>query len=183
MPTYVAFLRAINVGGHQVKMDRLRALFEEMGMTDVSTFIASGNVIFAAEEREEKALERRIEAALEKELGYPVGTFLRTPAELEAVSLHSPFTEEEVEKGAGLYVCFLPSAPPAAVRQAVAALDTPVDTLRIHGRELYWRVAERISSTGVKDSALGRALGMPMTMRNINTVRRILGKLASTAGG
>ena len=57
------------------------------------------------------------------------------------------------------------------------------DTLRIHGRELYWRVAERISATGVKDSALGRALGMPMTMRNINTVRRILGKLASTAGG
>ncbi len=46
MPTYVAFLRAINVGGHNVKMEVLRALFEAQGYADVATFIASGNVIF-----------------------------------------------------------------------------------------------------------------------------------------
>lgn len=186
MPAYVAFLRAINVGGHIVKMDRLRALFERMGLESVSTFIASGNVLFEAEEEDEQTLEKRIESALEAELGYAVGVFLRTPEELVAVSRHPPFSAEEIASAGGLYVCFLPSAPGAAVRKAVAALDTPVDTLRIHGRELYWRVAERISATEVKDAVLGKALGMPMTMRNMNTVRRIIARIGAagtTAGG
>ena len=179
MRDYVAFLRAINVGGHVVKMERLRRLFEEMGLENVSTFIASGNVLFTAGERDEKKLEKRIEAALAAELGYGVGTFLRTPEELSEVSRHPPFSEAEVAEARMLYVCFLPSAPDAAARAAVAALDTPVDTLRVHERELYWLVADRISATHVKDSALGKALGMPMTMRNINTVRRIIAKVGA----
>ena len=48
MPQYIAFLRGINVGGHRVKMDRLRELFEELSLRDVSTIISSGNVIFSA---------------------------------------------------------------------------------------------------------------------------------------
>jgi len=46
MPRYVALLRGINLGGHTVKMDRLKKLFEELGLKNVETFIASGNVIF-----------------------------------------------------------------------------------------------------------------------------------------
>ena len=49
MLQYIAFLRGINVGGHRVKMDRLRAIFAELGLKDVSTFIASGNVLFSTE--------------------------------------------------------------------------------------------------------------------------------------
>jgi uncharacterized protein (DUF1697 family) len=49
MTQYVAFLRGINVGGHRVKMDRLREIFEETGLSDVSTFIARGNVVFSTE--------------------------------------------------------------------------------------------------------------------------------------
>ncbi len=56
MPRYIALLRGINVGGHNVKMDRLRALFEELGFRDVATFIASGNVIFTAPDADERAL-------------------------------------------------------------------------------------------------------------------------------
>ena len=85
MPKYIAFLRAINVGGHTVKMDQLREVFEQCGFKNVETFIASGNVIFDSTSKNPKALEKKIEAALLKAFGYEVHTFLRTPGELTAV--------------------------------------------------------------------------------------------------
>jgi uncharacterized protein (DUF1697 family) len=69
-----AFLRAINVGGHIVKMDRLRALFESAGFRGAETFIASGNVVFESSRKSAGDLERAIETHLKKALGYPVAT-------------------------------------------------------------------------------------------------------------
>jgi uncharacterized protein (DUF1697 family) len=80
MPKFVAFLRAINVGGHLVKMDELRGLFEALGFTNVETFIASGNVIFDSKATNVKSLERKIEKHLEASLGYAVTTFIRSVA-------------------------------------------------------------------------------------------------------
>ena len=77
MPRYVAFLRAVNVGGRVVKMEALRRIFESAGLTNVETFIASGNVLFDSGSRSEKALRAKIEKSLQNELGYSVVTFLR----------------------------------------------------------------------------------------------------------
>src|SRR3977135_1307431 len=106
MPKYVAFLRAINVGGHTVKMDYLRGLFEAMGFSNVETFIASGNVIFDSKSKTAKALETKIERALEDNLGYKVTTFIRSVAELAAVARYKPFTDSG-EEGNVLYIGFL----------------------------------------------------------------------------
>lgn len=179
MPPYVAFLRAINVGGHTVKMDRLRALFEEAELENVSTFIASGNVLFESPLKDAAALEARIEAHLHEALGYAVGTFIRTPDELAAVAEHPPFSSREVEGEGSLYVCFLPAVAEDGVAARVRALCTPTDELRLHGRELYWLCRTRISDSLVSGPLLARAVGMPSTMRNMNTVRRILAKLPS----
>ena len=81
MPRYIAFLRAINVGGHTVKMDRLRQIFDSLGFSNVETFLASGNVVFETTAQDTAALETRITAGLRAALGYEVATFLRTPAE------------------------------------------------------------------------------------------------------
>jgi uncharacterized protein (DUF1697 family) len=175
VPRYVAFLRAINVGGHTVKMDRLRSLFEEMGLDDVTTFIASGNVLFASPQRA-RTLEGKISKQLAKALGYPVGVFLRTRDQLAAVARHPPFTAAEVDAAASLYVCFLPEAGTESQAAAVAAESTLTQELRLHGRELYWLSRTRLSDSDVNEGALGKALAMPMTMRNMNTVRRILAK-------
>ncbi|MEP6916296.1 MAG: DUF1697 domain-containing protein, partial [Acidobacteriota bacterium] len=120
MTRYVAFLRAINVGGHVVKMDHLRALFEAMGAANVETLIASGNVIFDTARRNPAALERQIEVGLRQALGYQVTTFLRTLPEVAAVAAHSPFGPSEAEADAR-YVGFLKSAPGATACAAVAA--------------------------------------------------------------
>src|SRR5688572_13292534 len=107
---YVAFLRAINVGGHTVRMEALRRHFESIGATNVETFIASGNVIFETARGNADALERAIEDHLRMALGFPVGTFLRTIPELAAVAAHAPFPESELAKGATMYVAFLKKA-------------------------------------------------------------------------
>ena len=91
MPKYIAFLRAINVGGHTVKMDHLSKLFEGLGFSSVETFIASGNVIFDTTAKNTATLEKKIAEHLEKSLGYPVDTFLRTIQEVGEIEKRSPF--------------------------------------------------------------------------------------------
>src|SRR6185437_15265010 len=98
MPKFIAFLRAINVGGHVVKMDQLRELFVSMGFANVETFIASGNVIFEAKSKDANALQRRIEKHLHTTLGYEVATFIRTLAELDQVANQRPFAESELNR-------------------------------------------------------------------------------------
>ena len=97
MPKCVAFLRAINVSGHRVKMAYLRQLFEEMGFFNVETFIASGNVIFDSASQNTKELERNIEASLHKTLSYRVATFIRTTDEVADIAHRIPFKTSDLE--------------------------------------------------------------------------------------
>src|SRR4051812_29802226 len=91
MPRLIAFLRAINVGGHNVTMAQLRKEFEALGLKEVETFIASGNVIFTSRATDLRALERKIEAQLQRALGYEVATFVRTCSEVAALAEYRPF--------------------------------------------------------------------------------------------
>jgi len=177
MPKFVAFLRAINVGGHVVKMDQLRQFFEALAFTNVETFIASGNVIFEAKSKDTNALQRRIEKHLHNALGYEVATFLRTLEELDKIAKHQPFAKSEMNRvGNTLYVGFIADSPAKAVSQKVEALVTEVDYLKVTGRELYWLLRTSFSDSKLSGTILERALGTKTTIRNINTVQRILKK-------
>src|SRR5262245_20499515 len=143
MQRYIAFLRAINVGGHTVKMDQLRGLFAELEFANVETFIASGNVIFEVEAKNPQALEQQIEAHLRQALGYAVATFIRTPAELAAVAAYEPFPQAAPDTaGSSLYVGFLPKPPTDEAQRKVIALSTEIDVFHIHQRELYWQARQ-----------------------------------------
>lgn len=177
MERYIAFLRAINVGGHTVKMDLLRGQFVGLGYAGVETFIASGNVIFETPEADARALERQIEAHLRAALGYEVATFLRTPAELAAVARHEAFAAAETgAEGALLSVAFLGAPPEEPAARRVLALGGPADGLHIHGREVYWLRRPPAGESRLGGAALERALGAPATVRNITTVRRLAAK-------
>jgi uncharacterized protein (DUF1697 family) len=187
MQRYVALLRGINVGGHTVKMDALRALFEEMGLQNVATFIASGNVIFETPVADARALEERIEDHLRQSLGYDVATFVRTPSELAAIAAYRPFPDDDPDAaGNALYVAFLAALPTGEVQAKLLALQTPTDAFRFHDRELYWFLRTKLSESSLFSGAVvERTLGAPMTMRNITTVRKLAAKYARNdhAGG
>lgn len=174
---YVAFLRAVNVGGHTVRMDRLRALFEELDLGDVATFIASGNVIFDAPAGDAAALERRIERHLERALGYEVATFLRTPEELATIAAHPAFPASSDDGAAGtLSIAFLKAPPAEAATRAVMAYRTAHDDFHVRERELYWLCRTRTSDSAFSGAALEKALRAPATLRNITTVRKLVAK-------
>jgi uncharacterized protein (DUF1697 family) len=166
-------LRAVNVGGHIVKMDRLRSLFGALSFTDVSTFIASGNVLFDAAPRASRALEQRIEQHLREALGFEVATFLRSPAELRAIIEHDAFPSSVVRSAHALWIGFLKEPPTAAARDRVLALAGATDDFHVQGREIYWLRRVTSSKALVSGSAVERALGGPMTARNVSTVRKL----------
>lgn len=176
MTRYVAFLRAINVGGHTVTMPGLRSLVEEAGYADVETFIASGNVILNSDQQAGQ-IEATLEAAFESGLGYAVDTFVRTTDELATVAAADPFGP--VADGHKVQVGFLDEAPGTGVRQAVAALSNDYDEIVVDGREVYWLTRGSISGSKVKPSAFAKALGSPTTMRNVTTLRRLVAKYGS----
>jgi len=179
MKRYIAFLRGINVGGHRVKMDRLRSLFEELGFVDVSTFIASGNVIFSAKSDDVVSLSARIEQCLADRLGYDVTTFIRTPAELEALAEFEPADPGRGEPStSSIYVILLQAPAGDDLRSTLSGLSSEMDEFRFSGREVYWLIQGKISESPLFGRVFEKAMrGVPNTTRNITTLRRLVAKL------
>ena len=177
MPKYIAFLRAINVGGHTVKMDHLKSLFEEMGFSNVETFIASGNVIFDTPSKNAASVEKKIEKHLLQSLGYEVTTFLRTTADLEKIIKYKPFSDRDLDAtGQTLYVGFLTGSPAKEAFAALLEAKTLVDDFHVFGNELYWVCSGKFSESLVSKGKLEKFLQMPTTIRNTNTIRRLIAK-------
>jgi uncharacterized protein (DUF1697 family) len=177
MSEYAAFLRGMNVGGHRITNDDLRARFEELGFGEVRTFRASGNVVFAAAGKEsEQELGARIEAGLADALGYEVPIFLRDTGEIGKIAAHRPFAETLVEAAKGkLQVMMLTAQPTARARKQVLALADEEDRLAFGERELYWLPNGGILESALDFKAIGRLLG-PTTTRTKGTIEQLAAK-------
>ena len=181
MAVYVAFLRALNVGGHHaVKMEDLRAHFEALGFARVETFIASGNVIFSSNARDAAAMGKRIQAHLHKALGYEVATFLRTDAEVAAIARYRPFESALLASARALNVAFMAKPLPAAARKAVMQFTTDIDRFHVHGREVYWLCRKGQSESKFSNARLEKVLKVQATMRGFNTIQRLADKYPPT---
>ena len=178
MIRFVAFLRAINVGGHNVTMAELRELFEGLAFKRVETFIASGNVIFETRSDDTAALELKIERRLLRALGYEVKAFLRTIPEVAAVARYQPFDASQLKTAAALNVGFLAKPVEAEVSMAVLALKTEIDDFHVSGREVYWLCRTRQSDSKFSNIRFEKLIRGRATWRNINTVARLATKYA-----
>jgi uncharacterized protein (DUF1697 family) len=176
MPRYVAFLRAINVGGRVVKMATLSAEFEALGLARVETFIASGNVIFETAARSTEALERKIERRLLDALGWEVATFLRTDAEVAAVAACRPFPAALIASSRTFVVGFLEREPDARASAKLMAIRTPDDEFALRGREVYWLPRLGQGQSKLSNAAVEKALGMRSTMRGMSTMAKLTAK-------
>lgn len=172
MPVQVAFLRAINVSGRRVSMDRLRRPFGELGYEDVSTFIASGNVIFTAGGKAAE-LERDVEVALTEALGFEVVAFVRSASAISKIIENHPFrgSDDLVQTG------FLKRAPTAPVRRALEKLGDETNTITSAGKEVYWLARAGVGRATVSSAAIEKTLGAPTTFRSLKMLRRLAAKL------
>ena len=171
---YIAFLRGINVGGHRVKMDHLRELFEALDFANVSTFIASGNVIFDSPATDAAVVEQRIEEHLHVALGYEAPTFIRTRSQLASVVSHRPFAAEQVEAtGHSLHIGFLRNVPSKEAGRKLLSLRSKMDDFHVDGRELYWLCRGKVTDSVVSWPVVAKTIGIASTMRNLTTLQKL----------
>jgi uncharacterized protein (DUF1697 family) len=179
MARYVAFLRAINVGGHHtVGMAVLRELFSGLGFSNVETFIASGNVIFESSSAADKLLEKKIEKHLESELGYSVATFVRSDKEIHAISIYKPFSSVAMKEALALNIGFLAAPLSARSIKALMTLRSAVDNFHVHGREVYWSCRGKQSESKFSNRVFERAIKGSTTFRGANTIAKLAAKLS-----
>ena len=169
---YVAFLRAINVGGHAIiKMTDLKKMFESAGMENVQTYIQSGNVIFETEASAE-VLTKQIERQLEKAAEYRIELFVRTMREVQAIAKNPPFKPKGEET---VFVSFLNNKPAKKSQQAVLDLSCESDDFAFKGQELYCLRRDREKSI-FSGNLVEKLLKMPTTVRNLSTITKIVDK-------
>ena len=179
MPKYIAFLRAINVGGHTVKMDYLKKLFEKMNFEKIETFIASGNVVFETKSKTVDSIKKKIETELERSLGYRVATFIRTANELKEVSEYKPFKESDLNNTQNcLYIGFLDDQPGKDSQKKVLVLSDEANEFHFYNKELHWLCRKNFSDSGISGKTLEKVLGMDTTIRNSTTIKKMATKFS-----
>ncbi len=174
MTAIICLLRGVNVGGHNmIKMDALRALCESLGHCSVQTYVQSGNVVFQTSERDPIKIGAKIEAAIEKKLGFRPDVILRTAAEMSEVIARSPFAKRKGIEPNKLIVTFLADEPSAEVKAAVLGLKPDPEEIQMRERELYIYFPEG-SGRSKLVPVLSRVLKNKGTARNWNTVVKLL---------
>ncbi len=180
MERYVAFLRGMNLGNRRIKNPELVAHFEAMGLEDVATFRASGNVVFVDPAGESEAkLQKRVEAELDERLGYDVAVFLRSAKEVAAIAARKPFDAKAIRRAATKkgkpQVVLLARRPTAKARKSLEGITPDGDLMAIEERELHWLPSVGLSETGLDTKALDAALGKGTT-RTAGTIEQIAAK-------
>lgn len=172
---YVALLRGINVGGHNMKMTDLKAAFDSLGFANVRTVLASGNVVLEAPEADTGALTQRIEEKLRLTFGYEVGVLIRTFEELQVLSDTDPFKGIEISPQTRLYVTFLSEKPQRALPVPYESPDGSFIILRVTRTEVcsVLTLSPTSQTTGLM-AILAKAFGNKITTRNWNTIIKIL---------
>jgi uncharacterized protein (DUF1697 family) len=173
MSRYVAFLRAVNVGGNTIiKMADLKRMFEAAGLEDVQTYIQSGNVIFDSDEAGAASLEKQIESALKKATGKEIRLFVRTMREILTIAAKCPFAAAGPET---VHVVFLGKKPGDKQQQSLLALRSNADDFSVKGREVYNLRRDREKSV-FSNNLMEKILEMPATTRNLTTIKKIAEK-------
>jgi len=178
MARAAAFLRAINVGGHTVRMDELRRIFTDLGLGRVETFIASGNVVFDTTARNLATLERTIEKRLAAEFGYEVATFVRTIDVVAELAAHEPFDAEMVARAPTCCLALVSRTPDREAVARVRAAESDAHRFHIKGPHVYWLSTFKQNEPGFSKVSLERLLGQPATLRGVNTIRRMAARYA-----
>jgi uncharacterized protein (DUF1697 family) len=178
MPTYIALLRGINVGGNKkVSMADLKKALEKAGYSNVKTLLNSGNVVLDADENKPAVVRKDLEALLEKTFKFPVPVLVRTYEELEALEASKPFKGIPVTKDTRLYITFLSdgSKPKGGIKIPYRSPDADFRILSASKREV---ISVFVLSPGINTpkamEALEKEWGKDVTTRNWNTVQKLL---------
>ncbi len=171
MTRYVAFLRGINVGGHNIiKKETLQEAFTALGFKAVATFKQSGNVVFETDMQDPEAIRGAIQLKLSQLLSGNIGVFTRTVPQLEEILKNSPF-KNAAEEGASYWVTFMFEKQPSSSAPITIPKSTAEITL-IRGFEAY-SVTRGHGDGGKPNPYIESEFKTQATTRNLNIIREI----------
>lgn len=175
MAAYVALLRAVNVSGTgKLPMAALRAACEAAGLERVSTYIASGNIVFSSPQTA-AAVKTLIAGLLHERFGLTKNHVLvRTPEKLAQAIAANPFADAAATRPNLLMLTFLDGPAAEGAAQRLADHRGP-ERLHLDGEHLYIDYAEGVARSKLTPAFLDRALQVPATARNWNTANTLLG--------
>ncbi len=175
MPIYVAMLRGINVGrGKVVKMERLRASLESLGLSEVRTYVQSGNVVFNSKQKSGAELSKKIEAKIQRDFGFAVPVILKTSKEIEQTVRDNPLVKEKGIDHSKLHVTFLSDAPAAAAVKTLEPLATSRERFRVLNREVYLYCPDGYGRSKLTNTTIEKKFSLVATTRNWRTVNALL---------
>ncbi|MCF6376830.1 DUF1697 domain-containing protein [Nocardioides KLBMP 9356] len=176
MPTYVAFLRAINLGAkRKFPKDAIIRATEAAGGSDVETYINTGNVRLTHSARSVAKVQAALEEAYAAEAGFEVPTVVFTTADLAALTARADELHAEHDPSGQHYVTLYPAAPTAATTTAVHALDHDGETVVVDGRAAYVLLDGDIHTSRLLSGKEFKALGQG-TARTVKVLRTVVEK-------
>ncbi|HKQ50296.1 MAG TPA: DUF1697 domain-containing protein [Phycisphaerae bacterium] len=183
MSSYIALLRGINVGGHNlIGMSDLRAMLESLGFTGVKSLLQSGNLVFQAGKRSPESLERLLESETKKRLKAAPDYFVRTADEWQTLIDRNPFPKEAKSDPSHLLVVFLKDAPDAKLVKALQAAIKGPEIVRADGRHLYAVYPAGIGRSKLTNTLIEKSLATRGTARNWNTIIKLSSMLTLPSG-
>jgi uncharacterized protein (DUF1697 family) len=172
MSTYIALLRGIG-GNYTLPMKGLVEILEGMGLSDVRTYIQTGNAVFRSEELGPSELSEGISAEIENRYGFAPRVIVLTPEELGAAVESNPYPEAESEPRT-LHLTFLASTPEDPDLAALERLRKDNERFTLEGRTFYFHAPDGVGRSKLF-ARIERSLGVPGTARNWRTVSRLAG--------
>jgi uncharacterized protein (DUF1697 family) len=183
MAQYIAFLRAINVGGRFIKMAALAEHFRALGHSDVWTYINSGNVVFRSAAKSPERVAAALEAGLAPLLGFETAAFVRSKPQLLALTERAASHKSTVPPGGDLNVAFLKAPLTSAQQEALRPLRSDVDDFAHHGTELFWICRNKQSDSKFSNAVLERKLRLVATFRRVSMLEPLAASLAAGERG
>ena len=176
MTKFVAFMRAINVGGHaRVKMNVLKETFFSAGCQRVRTYIESGNVIFESPEEDMTAISEGVRTKLRQLLGEEPVVFFRTVHEVEAIVKGNPFRDFEAEPNTKLYVTFLAERPSSQPQFPLLSSKEALEAIAMKNLEVFIVSRQKKNGFyGFPNNFIEKELGVSATTRNLSTLTKIV---------
>lgn len=172
MKEYVALLRGINLGNRRVKMEDLRAMFKQLGFTNVRSLQASGNVLFAANSSDAGKLARQIESEITKTFGFDSPTRVCSAEEIAKLVKQDPFAKQKLTEGTRTHITFLSQPLTSKTKLPYTATDKSFRIFAVTKEHLAC-VVEPVGSTLSYMDYLGKEFGEQQTTRTWKTVLKL----------
>jgi len=173
MGTYIGLVRGINVGGNKIiKMEDLRASFEDLGLKGVKTYVQSGNVVFSCPKISNDKLAKKLEIKILEDFRFSASVIVKTKDDFEKMISRNPFSKKGISQKT-LYVTLLSRAPDPTVLKNLKKLKAKNEIFHVDGATIYLCYRNGYGKAKLTNNVFEKVCLTPATTRNWNTVNAL----------